>query len=136
MFANVTLVSTAEGHTGGNFKVSTHTSNSPLNTTFLDAPVDSVLDFEGHASNSPAYARTHPTFEGEFHLRTSAWFPVTVQADEGVEDPAGKDRKRIFELRKVNRGTAEGNVKWLPEEEKTLGKVVLTTSNSPISLNL
>ena len=132
----MTLVSTAEDHTGGSFQVTTRTSNSPLGVTFLDAPVNSHLEYEGHASNSPARAEAHPTFEGEFFARTSTWFPVTVNAREDVEDPSGKGRKRSVEVAKISRGTAEGTVKWLPTEDRKLGSFVLTTSNSPVHLTL
>ena len=116
--------------------MNTRTSNSPLAVAFSEAPVDSVLRFEGHTSNSPAKAVAHRTFEGDFFLRTSSWFPVNLDHDDTVEDPAGKGRKRDFALKRVNKGTSEGTVKWLPAETRELGSIVLTTSNSPISLKL
>ena len=135
--SNITLVSTANDHTGGKFKVSTRTSNSPLSVDFIDAPVSSLLDFEGQTSNSPARAKTHPTFEGSFWASTSTWFPVSVTYDDNVEDPAGKGRERLVEVRRVGRSETEGTVKWLPAgDEKAYGRFNLHTSNSPIHLFL
>ena len=133
---NITLVSTTSDHTGGKFKVLTRTSNAPLAVQYVSAPVDSLLDFEGQTSNSPIRAKTHPTFEGDFWASTSTWFPVGVNWDENVEDPAGKGRERHVELKRLGRSDAEGSVKWVPGGEKTTGRVNLHTSNSPVHLFL
>lgn len=134
--SNLTLLSAADDHTGGKFKVNARTSNSPLEVSYFSAPVDSVLNFEGHTSNSPARVVAHKTFEGSFFLRSSTWFPVTVDHDDTVEDPAGKGRQRSVQVNKVSRGVTEGTVAWLPTEEKEVGSIVLTSSNSPVHLAL
>ncbi|THH00171.1 hypothetical protein EW026_g2301 [Hermanssonia centrifuga] len=134
--SNITLVSTTEDGTGGAFKVNTKTSNGPLVIGYPSAPIDSHLDFEARSSNSPVRATLHETYEGDFFLRSSAWFPTSVEHDDSIEDPAGKDRKRQVDIHKVSRGVIEGSVKWVPSEEKQAGTVRISTSNSPVQLTL
>lgn len=133
--SNLTLLSSADNHTGGKFKVTVATSNGPVNITTTGAPVGSILNLEGHTSNAPANARVHETYEGTFFLRSSA---ATVDYDDTIEDPAGEGRKRIVYSNEVSRKPAytEGTVRWLPTEQKELGSIVLTTSDSPVHLAL
>ncbi|KAJ3531475.1 hypothetical protein NM688_g7570 [Phlebia brevispora] len=121
--SNLTLLSSTDDHTGGKFDVSVASSNSPIGIVYVDAPVDSVQKFLGHTSNSPARLTAHKTFEGKFFLRTSTWFPINVNHDDTVEDPAGKGRSRDVALKVVNRGVTEGTVRWVPEEDRELGSI-------------
>ncbi|KIP08924.1 hypothetical protein PHLGIDRAFT_34702 [Phlebiopsis gigantea 11061_1 CR5-6] len=135
--SNVSLVAETKGNTGGKFNVVARSSNSPVDVKFDAAPIDSVLHVDVHTSNSPARLTLDPTYEGSFSLHTGAWFPTTVQQlNEDEEDPAGKDRKRILELRTIRRGSTEGSVAWTPSEREELGTAVLTSSNSPVALYL
>lgn len=122
--SNLTLVSEK---TGAVFFVDTRTSNAPLNVEFADAPVDSVLHFSGKTSNSPAYTKLHPTYEGSFHVKSSIFRP-RVDVTPNVEDPKGKRRERKVTFSSVG-NEVDGTVRWDGDdssEEK--GSVELTTS--------
>ena len=137
IYSNVSLIAETKDQTGGSYNVNARSSNSPLEIAFRAAPVDSLLHFDGHTSNSPARLTLDSTYEGSFSLRTGSWFSTTVERrNEHEEDPAGKDRKRSLEYHTIRRGTADGHVLWSPSERKELGTVVLTTSNSPVALYL
>ena len=131
---NLTLIATTDDHSGGAYKVSTKTSNSPLDLVFLDAPVDSLLHFDAQTSNSPARAALHPTFEGGFKVETGAWFRTDVETRDGIEDPAGKGRERSVKIHSVRRGIVEGTARWVPSEDRVLGSASVKTSNSPVHL--
>ncbi len=83
----------------------------------------------------------HPAFEGTFKLRTSI-FPALVSPDVDAEDPAGRDRKRVVNVKTVGHGSGAvyGDAAWVPqdeeEEEAPAGRVDVSTSNSPLHLAL
>lgn len=139
IYSNVSLIADTHDETGGSFDVIAETSNSPVELNFTTAPVDSLLHLDARSSNSPVRATLDNTYEGSFALRTSSWFPVQVEvADKDAKDPVGRGRKRQVEMHSIRRGIAEGKAVWTPseEEEKELGRVTLTTSNSPVALYL
>jgi len=122
--SNLTLLSES---TGGKFIVDTHTSNSPLEVLFNDAPVDSVLHFSGKTSNSPAFAKLHPTYEGSFHVQSSIFRP-RVDVTPDVKDPKGKKRERKVQFSSVGKEVA-GTVRWAGDDEsREEGSVELQTS--------
>lgn len=114
------------------FDVTTKTSNSRLDVSFRDAPLDSTLNHRAATSNSPAEVTLHPTFEGHFSLDSSLFTPVVHE--HRVEDPSGKDRKRVIRYRNV-RGFVDGDVSWVGNGEGK-GKVAVKTSNARVTLNL
>jgi hypothetical protein len=128
---------------GGAFAVHARTSNSPLTINCTEQPPDARLVLNAHTSNSPAYVRLHPAFEGIFKLRTSIFPALVTGADADVEDPAGRGRKRAVEVRTIGRrsGIVHGDVEWVPqsddsEVEAPAGKVEVSTSHSPLHLSL
>ncbi|KAJ3563688.1 hypothetical protein NP233_g8775 [Leucocoprinus birnbaumii] len=117
------------------FLVSTHTSNSRLDVTFQDSPVNSILTYRGSTSNSPANVYLHWTFEGRFHLNShSPWFNPIVNEHQ-VDDPTDKGRTRSVRYSNV-RGYVDGEVKWGNEINRKKGEVDVSTSNSRITLDL
>ncbi|KAJ3535088.1 hypothetical protein NM688_g7029 [Phlebia brevispora] len=137
--AQISLVSALQGGTGSSFKTTTKTTNGPLNVSFLTAPLDSVLQFEGSTSNAPASAAMHYTYEGDIYLSSGGLFAPKIMADESSQDPAGRGRQRTVQLTSfnpANRGTLEAKVRWGAEGGRPLGSVEMSTSNSPITLTL
>ncbi|KAH9948010.1 hypothetical protein B0H21DRAFT_735738 [Amylocystis lapponica] len=134
--SNISLVSGADDGTGGSFHVLATTSNSPLAIAFPVSPVDSILHFTAHTSNSPARAVLHKTFEGAFSLKSSPWFGSVVNADNDAEDPAGRGRRRVVDVQRVSRGVVEGSARWSPAQENQRGWVEVTTSNMGVTLDL
>jgi hypothetical protein len=139
LLAHLALISTRSDETNGVFFVDARTSNSPLALNFTEQPPDALLKLEAHTSNSPARVQLHPSFEGTFKLRTSI-FPAFVSENDDVEDPAGRDRKRVVHVKTVGRGAriVHGDVEWVPEDEAVApaGRVEVSTSHSPLRLLL
>lgn len=115
------------------FSILTHTSNSPLNVAFRDAPVDSLLAYRGSTSNSPANVSLHSTFQGHFTLAThSAWLnPIIHQ--HWVDDPTGRGRNRSVSYRDFQ-GYAIGDIVW-GNTGGANGEVDLATSNARLTLD-
>lgn len=115
VYGNISLLATTKDHTGGKFLVDAFTNNSPLHIGFADAPVDSTLRFVGLTTHSPALAVMHPTFQGDFLVKSSLFGPK-VDITQGLEDPKGEDRTRTVEASKVGNQIV-GKVFWGSEEE-------------------
>jgi hypothetical protein len=136
--ADLALLSAPESQSHGSFFVSTHTSNSPLLVNFTEHAIDAQLKLQAHTSNSPARVRLQPAFEGTFKLRTSI-FPALVSPDVDVEDPAGRGRKRVVNVKTLGHGSGVvyGDTAWVPQDEGTpAGRVEVSTSGSPLHLSL
>lgn len=132
----MSLASTTKSGTGGSFDLAVKSSNAPVNIETVKSPVDSVLHLHASTSNAALTAKTHPTYEGAFSIRTSSFSNAVVRMDEEQDDPAGKGRKRSLEIRSVRKGTNEGNVTWPPIDDREMGSINLSTSNSPAYLLL
>ncbi|KAI0082704.1 hypothetical protein K474DRAFT_1702696 [Panus rudis PR-1116 ss-1] len=134
--SNVSLISTADDATGGEYVVTAITANGPLDLSFPLSPVDSKLNLNGRTSNSPVRAQLHAAYEGAFSLHGSPWMHPTVEVRRDVEDPAGRGRSRGVLMRTVARGIVEGKVEWKSQFDQELGKVLLSTSNAGIHLKV
>jgi len=131
-------LSTPSGE-GGKFTVDTTTTNVGLDVTFVNAPLDSVLLHHARTTNGRVTVTLHETYEGEFQAATSKWFKADVKFLPAA-DPSGKERKRGT-LVQSDRNYFSGNTKWVDTKnpdhgKKTGSNVVLSTTNSPITLNL
>jgi hypothetical protein len=138
LHADLALLSAPESKSNGSFFVSAHTSNSPLLVNFTDHATDAQLKLQAHTSNSPARVRLQPAFEGTFKLRTSI-FPALVFPDVDVEDPAGRGRKRVVNVKTLGHGSGVvyGDTAWVPQDEEAhAGRVEVSTSSSPLDLSL
>jgi len=126
--ANVSLLATTEDLSGGKFLVDAFTSNAPLHVGFADAPVDSKLRFIGQTSNAPALAAMHPTFQGNFLVKSTLFGPK-LDVNEDVEDPEGEGRTRTVDASKVGKEIV-GKVFWGSEDESkdVFGHVELSSS--------
>jgi len=136
--AHVALLSTSKSHSNGSFFVSVHTSNSPLLVNFTEHAPDAQLKLQAHTSNSPARVHLQPAFEGTFKLQTSI-FPPFVSPVVDEEDPAGRGRKRVVNVKTVGHGShvVYGDAEWVPQDEDApTGRVEVSTSSSPLHLSL
>jgi len=131
--ANISLHAATKAHTGGKFFVGAFTSNSPFYIGFADAPVDSTLRFDGFTSKFPAVASLHPTYEGDFVVKSTLFGPK-VHVREDVTDPKGEGRKRTIDISK-SRKEIVGKVYWGSKEEGT-GHVELGSTLFPAILKL
>jgi len=84
-----------------------------------------------------------PAFEGTFKFRTSIFAPFVspfVSPDVDPADPAGRDRKRVVDVKTVGHGSGivYGDAAWDPEDEEgaPAGKVDVSTSNAPLNIFL
>lgn len=136
VYGNVTLLATTKDHTGGKFSIDAFTSNSPLHIGFADAPVDSTLQFVGSTTNSPAIAIMHPTFQGDFLVKSTLFGPK-VDITEGLKDPKGEDRTRTVDASKVGNQIV-GKVYWGSEEDSkdAFGHAELSSSLLRATLKL
>lgn len=128
----MSLVSGARN--GGQFKVIGTTSLGALDLAFNEAPIGSTLLLDAQSSFAPATVKLHKTYEGEFVLATSMKRTV-VTVDDRVEDPAGKGRKRKFNIREAGTSHVSGSVSWSQGGE-ILGAVNIETSLAPATLKL
>ncbi|KAN0111748.1 hypothetical protein V8E52_008128 [Russula decolorans] len=136
--AELALLSTPESQSNGSFFVSAYTSNSPLLVNFTEHASDAQLKLHAKTSNSPARVHLQPAFEGTFKLRTSI-FPALVSPDADAEDPAGRDRQRVVDVKTLGHGSGVvyGDAEWVPQDEEApAGRVEVSTSNSPLHLSL
>ncbi|KAF5321149.1 hypothetical protein D9619_002088 [Psilocybe cf. subviscida] len=134
MRAGVSLLSSK--HEGGNFEVTTKTSNGRSSVSIPDAPVDSKLLLTSTTSNAHADVSLHPTYEGKFVVTTSRSSKIEVIVDDKVKDPSGQQRKRS-RVGLSRRGSHSGEVFWGDKSEKTKdGVVKLATSNGEAILSL
>lgn len=122
---------------GGHLTVNATTSLSPLNLTFVGAPVDSTLVLYGATALSNAFLRLHETFEGIFRLASTFTSP-TVKYDQGAEhrDPAKRGRERIVEYN-VNNRILDGKAVWGKDTDAgKRGRVDLFSSIGKVELSL
>jgi len=123
---------------GGHFSVRTTTTNGQLNVGFPTTPVDSLLDFEGRTSNSPADVSLHAAYEGSFSIKTSS---ASAEVDnEHARDPSGKGRYRTVTSVKNNKSEIRGKIFWGyekdHEEGAETGRAVIQTTNGWARLRL
>lgn len=119
------------------FAVQAITSNSPANIRAVAQPPNSPLTLDVRTSNSPAVVLLPTAFEGPFTLRTSFFnVPVLRTGDGAVEDPTGEGRERTVEVTRQVRSVMEGKVYWGEWTTQGKGWVHVTSSNSPVELDL
>ncbi|KAG8692154.1 hypothetical protein FRC08_009980 [Ceratobasidium sp. 394] len=123
---------------GGHFSVRTSTTNGQLNVKFPTTPVDSLLDFDGRTSNSPADVSLHAAYEGSFLIKTSS---ASAEVDnEHARDPSGKGRYRTITTTKSSKSEIKGKIFWGyekdHEEGAETGRAVIQTTNGWARLRL
>jgi hypothetical protein len=150
LYSNISLVAVPESLTdgsvldgssrwgldGGKFAVDTFTSSSPLHVNFAHAPVDSILRFIGFTTNAPAVTFLHPTFQGDFLVKSTLFGPK-IDINQDVQDPKGEGRTRTVGVSKVGKQIV-GKVYWGSEEESkdAFGHVKFGSTLLPATLKL
>ncbi|KAJ7435873.1 hypothetical protein FB451DRAFT_1379206 [Mycena latifolia] len=111
--------------TEGDFGVIGTTSNGVLSITGASAPSGAALDLSARTSNARAEVTLPDTYEGAFTLHTSNHAPEVVERH--------KDDGRTVEYQSKKNPTVKG---WVYAEEKNrdLGRVMVMTSNAPVTL--
>ena len=115
---------------GGQYTVDVVTSNSRIAVDFPDAAVNSRLFFTAKTSNSNAFVKLHPTFEGQFEVKTSN--QVAQVFYQPVSDPTGEHRPRSVNI--MRKGSfANGQAIW---QGQYMGSAKIQTSNAAAQLYL
>ncbi|KJA17296.1 hypothetical protein HYPSUDRAFT_70850 [Hypholoma sublateritium FD-334 SS-4] len=130
---NARLRLTSSAGEGGNFSVSTITSNSPVFAIVADAPVDSALSFEATTSNGDAHVYLHPTYEGAFDVETSSRFNADLNFLPAA-DPSGKQRGRASWVQVQKKSHLLGSTSW--SDKGSSGTVNVHTSNAAAVLDI
>lgn len=113
-----------------------HTTNSPIEVTYDDSPVDSVLKFNAASTNAAVRAVLHRGYEGTFALSTTNAGAVLDRLRD-VEDPSGRGRERSLTKRFVGKNHIYGEVEWGPSGDiDRAGSVNIATTNDVISLTV
>jgi len=135
--ANFSLYASPASSAPGIFDVRTFTTNAPLRVNYFESPLYSVLDAKAGTTNSPAYVRLHPAYEGSF-TTTTTHFPSTIESLKDVEDPTGHGRVRKVNIDFQIKGVARGSVAWEPLEHERgqPGSVIVSTTNGHLFLTL
>lgn len=124
--SEVSLVS--QSNAGGTFRVSAHSSNSPINLRYLEAPLTSILTSTVVTSNGPASVKMHNTFEGSFEV-------VTSNASSVLRASRGTDGQRVIHKHKVGPNNIVGSVSR-GDSRRLGGSTSVRSSNGPVSLGL
>jgi len=123
---------------GGHFTVRATTSNGRLEVGFPTSPVNSLLDFEGHTTNSAADLSLHAAYEGKFSLRTTS-ASAEIDNHGHPDDPSGQKRYRTITTTKNTKTAIDGKVFWGREEDHhgdETGRAVVQTTNGWTRLRL
>ena len=113
-----------------------HTTNGPIKIIYDDSPVDSVLKFGAHTTNSPVHAVLHPAYEGTFCLQTTLC-EVILDPLRDIEDPSGLGRKRRLLTHSVSKQVESGGVEWSPSRsDGRAGSVDIKTTDNLIKLSI
>lgn len=129
-------LSTSEDEFAGDFLVETSTANAPLAVKILSLPAGGKLGYSGKTVHAPADVVLPTSYEGTFRLSTLFFKPELVARD-GVEDPAGRERKRTVNFHKLAPSGVEGEVYWGEKGDDTPGGWVdIETKLAPVSLTV
>lgn len=118
---------------GGRFDFVISTKNAPVDVSFSEAPVDSVLDVTVSTSNGGTDVHLHPTYEGSVSLVTTNGI-TAVHPTPNVEDPSGRERPRVVQWDHRFKLWWLGWVGW--GEKKKYGDLTVRTSNGANTLYL
>ncbi|KIM53846.1 hypothetical protein SCLCIDRAFT_408288 [Scleroderma citrinum Foug A] len=123
--SEVSLIS--QSNTGGTFRVSARSSNSPISLQYAEAPPTSTLTSNVTTSNNEALVKMHSTFEGTFEVATS-------NASSVLKASRGDDGRRVIHQRKVG-SSIVGSVSW-GERRRLRGSTSVRSSNGRVSLEV
>ena len=133
--ATVGLDSGTSNGSDSAFSVAAHSYNAPLDVRVTSIPVDSRLDLYATNNGAPAHVALHPAFEGAFDLVSLRGGVPRVHLPPDVEDPAGRGRKRVVQMKPVGRNAVRGSVAW-GEEFLGKGNVSIKAESGEVSLSL
>ncbi|KAJ7798637.1 hypothetical protein B0H14DRAFT_3492331 [Mycena olivaceomarginata] len=125
----------------GTFRVKTETSNAKLTGRIASAPLNSAIMVNAKSSNDATSLLLPITYEGTFELSTSNAGILVDQLNPKERDPACgadaecKGRNRSLHMTNISKRSATGSVFWDKENENR-GKVVVTTSNNPVTVHV
>ena len=130
------------------------TTNGGVQLQYGQHPYNVVLNSTTRTTNGDADVRHGSAFEGDFHVRYTAFscsileFPIDIEggllqigtswgkgvvsAPSSARDPSGRGRKRSLDITQDEHsiGIVEktGKVYWAPEHENRMGKSIVETS--------
>ncbi|KAI0740760.1 hypothetical protein C8Q76DRAFT_708943 [Earliella scabrosa] len=131
---SINLRSTSSYSTGGTFSVTAHTQNRPIEMRFDEQPTDSVLVLDAETANAPAHVNVHPAYEGTVELATTHG-QMEMAVEFRARDPAGRGRKRAFDLLRQTAFNVKGRLWWTKGgmgQGAGRGSVVVKSENAPV----
>lgn len=106
---------------GGSFNVTAHGANASVVLDVSAAPVDSRLETNARAVGARADVVLHPTFEGTFLVESARVGGAKLHVRKGIEDPAGRGRKRRVETFNLRHQRIGGFLGWSSALDKYVG---------------
>jgi len=132
IYSSISLTSSMT--TNGLFNVKATTSNKPLELDYDKSPIDSIVCSKALTSNSPASVRHHSAFEGKITLKSTIFHPSVDKKD--ASDPSGQGRHRSLQVFEGAGGVLTGVVSWGAERKEVTGFTKVTSTNSPVHLQV
>ncbi|KAF8555008.1 hypothetical protein OG21DRAFT_961924 [Imleria badia] len=127
---------TTPSGSGGNFIVTSRSSNGEIKLQYDDAPTGARLISDAQTSNAGTSVAMHPAYEGTYEVTTSNSRPLV--RDTRPDDPSGRGRRRVVN-QTTTRGTVSGRVHWVGGQDGRRGAEgasTVHTSNARASLDL
>lgn len=121
---------------GGNFSISSSTTNAPLSLSFLTQSLSSFLSLTARTASASAEVFLAPQFAGLFRLSTTVLRPAL---EVGMPPTSKSGRRREVEVTREDLHLLEGEVIWVDRKgrmERSAGVVDVSTSVLPAILRL
>jgi hypothetical protein len=120
----------------GTFGLNFITSNGGITVDFKEAPIGNALSLSTTTSNADVDLCLHPTYEGKVSAVFGSNGGLKIDAKEPkTEDPTGRCRGRIVEIKRVWPGIVIGNIAWDANNQRR-GDIVMTNSNGVGTLHI
>lgn len=123
-------------NSNGSFALDFITSNGEIAVGFKEAPIGNSLSLSTTTSNAGVDLDLHPTYEGKVSaiFGSNGRFKIDVKEPK-AEDPTGRGRERIVEIKRVWAGIMTGTIAW-DMNSRERGELVMTSSNGANTLHI
>lgn len=123
-------------NSNGTFALDFITSNGGIAVDFKEAPIGNALSLSTTLSNADVDISLHPTYEGKVNAVFGSNGAVKIDAKEPkTEDPTGRGRERVVDIKRVWTGIVTGTIAWDTNSQKR-GELAMTSSNGACTLHI
>ena len=120
----------------GTFALNFITSNGGVAVDFKEAPIGNALSLSTTTSNAGVHLDLHPTYEGEVSAIFGSNGGIQIDTKEPkTQDPTGRGRERIVEIKRIWYGIVAGTIAWDTNNQRR-GKLVMKSSNGVCTLRI